>query len=119
MIIYQCTVRGIGSTVWQGTAFRCSNSDGTLILQHIQSTFVNDTDECADDTAARTVVAIAQGVEIIQNSTDKYYISQLKLTVRSETDNKTVQCVHDNGTQEDIVGTTTVTIVTTTGIHAK
>ena len=98
--------------MWQGTAFHCSNSDGTLIVQHIQSTFVNDTTECAYGSGT----VVVQGVGIIENSTDVYYVSQLKLTVEPDTDNKTVQCAHDNGTQVNIFGTTTIT--TTTGSYS-
>ena len=108
-VVYQCTVRGHGSTVWQGTAFHCSDSDGSLTLHHIRSTFVNHTDECTD---GQGTVAVAQGVGIIENSTAVYYTSQLKLTVGPDTDNKTVQCAHDNENQVNIVGTITIEITT-------
>ena len=98
--------------MWRGTAFHCSDSDGSLSLRHTQSNFANVTEfykECIDGPGT----VVAQGIGTIENSTDIYYISQLNLTLGLDTNNKTVQCAHDNGTQLNIVDTTTVT--TTTG----
>ena len=105
-VTFQCTVVGIGSTVWQGSAFHCSESDGSLTLRHQQ--FANGTLLKYCDGA--NVVAHAIGV--IGNS----HLSQLNLTVSNEVNNKTVECVQDTGTEVIIIGTTAVSV--TTGTHA-
>ena len=101
---FKCTVIGSGSTVWKGTAFQCSDSDGSLILRH--SHFVNRT----DDKVCNDGAVVARPLQIIENFPQTYYMSQLRLTIGLETNNKSVQCAHDNGTEENVVGTITVSI---------
>ena len=103
-LTFQCTVIGKGSTVWQGSAFYCSESGGGLILRHHQ--FANGTLHKYCDGENVYVVARTIGV------TDNSYISELSLIVSLEMTNKTVECVHDNGTHVNIVDTTAVSITT-------
>ena len=103
LITLQCTVTGSGTTVWQGSAFSCDNTDdGTLPLRHSQ--FANGTlvKECNSDGT----MIMAREVEV----TGDNYTSQLIIPVTPEIDNKTVECAHDNGATVRVISASTVDI---------
>ena len=107
-LAYQCTVSGSGTTVWQGSAFTCdNNNDGTLQLRHSQFANGSLIRECNSDD--RIITARAVGVM------GDNYTSQLTMSVTPEINNKTVQCVHDNGTTVGVISTSTVAITSDSG----
>ena len=106
-IVYQCTVTGKGSTVWQGSAFHCDDTEGSLTLRHSQFASGMYEEECNGGE----VVARAIGVN------ESIFTSQFSLTVSPEMNNKTVECAYDNGTTVSVIDTATVTVVFAEGIN--
>ena len=91
--------------MWQGSAFHCDHSEGSLTLRHSQFARGMYKEECNEGG----VVARAVGV------TDSTFTSQLSLLVSPEINNKTVECAYDNGTTPSVIDTTMVHVVFTTG----
>ena len=91
---YECCVASepeVGSTIWRGSvlASQCPETGGEIIIRHLTSKF----------TQMRTCGNITgRGTE----EGNGYYNSQLNITVDSSFDNKTVECIYDNGTTKAI-----------------
>lgn len=107
-VTFECSVMGSGITVWQGSAFNCSNSGGGISLRHSQYAHRAVYKECRN----RNVSAHAIG--IVENN---IYVSELSLNVSMDMYNKTIECVHDNGTISKLIGTATVNITSGTAIR--
>ena len=99
---YECTVVGGGFTEWQGSALAC---ESRLSLRHSQFKYGTAREEC--NNGAVVVRAIGE--------TDDNFTSQLNLTVSPDMNNKSVECIYNNGTTRTIVGISTLII--TTGTH--
>ena len=101
-VTYQCSVVGGGTTVWQGTAFQCSGLNSFILLRHSK---FNASEKAYGECNNGAIVARAIGV------LDNYYTSQLNVTLSPEMNNRTVECVYDNGT-ETIVGSAVLAFTT-------
>ena len=98
---YECSVTGepgVGTTIWRGSAIQCPQDGNQLVLRHHFFTGVRS---CNDGSV------IAQGIGVENNSC---YASQLNVTVDYNLDNKTVECLHDNGTTTAVIGTSSIEI---------
>ena len=102
-LTYECVVEGGGTTVWQGSALNCL-SDTRFLLRHSQF------DSGITDKECNNGSIVAHSVRVVDDS----YISQLNVKVSPEMNNKTVECLYDDGTMTALIGISTVTI--TTGI---
>ena len=93
----ECAVVGMPSdlTVWRGSAFDCPTSG--IILLHRRFNSQTTAGECNNGSI------IGRGIRVEGNC----FTSQLNITVNSDMIGKTIECVHDNST-ENIVGTLTV-----------
>ena len=101
-VTYQCSIVGGGTTVWQGTAFQCSGLNRHLSLRHSKfNVSVKPYGGCNNGA----IIAHAIGV------VDNHYTSQLNVTLSPEMNNRTVECVYDNGT-ETIVGSAVLAFTT-------
>ena len=96
----ECTIMGVGVTVWKGTALQCDNSE--IVLLHIQ---FNNTYTLTCNNGR----IVARGLGVINNS----YISQLNVTVSLELNNTTVECWHDNYTAEIFIRSIQITVLAT------
>jgi hypothetical protein len=97
---YECCVAsepGIGSTIWKGSALagQCPETGGEIIIRH--RTFTQ-TRSCGNITG--------RGIGMEENGC---YTSQLNVTVDSSLDNKTVECIYNNGTTI-VIGTSSIEI---------
>lgn len=100
---------GRGSTVWQGSAFDCQSSSDEIFLLHSQ--FNRSSSRPQGVCNGGIIEAHAIGVDQDTGG----FISQLKISNLSLALNSTsVECAHDDGTAENIIGTSV--IVFTTGI---
>ena len=98
--IYECTVMGIGNTVWRGSGFDCQNTNNEITL--LSSRFASEggtNGTCNDGTI------VASSLKVENNS----YTSQLNVTVTCELIERMliVECIHEqnhNGTTENKVG---------------
>lgn len=79
---YECTARGVGLTVWTGTAFNCIGGD--ITLSH--TFFLSAAGECNNGAM------VARGVSIDGNN----YTSQLNVTFTSYMAGKMIICLYDN-----------------------
>ena len=94
---YECTARGIGLTVWTGTAFNCTA--GGIALSHTR--FLSAAGECG--------ATVARGVSINGNN----YTSQLNVTFTPYMAGKIIICLYDNFYNESIQFST---VIPTTGL---
>ena len=99
-VVYQCNVTDITmgglSTIWQGTAFNCSNIGNTILLAH--SLYgMNITTSCSNNAVV--------GEGIGNNSND--YTSQLSVMANSDLNGKTVECVR---TPSTVIGSDTILV---------
>ena len=93
--IYECTVLGGGTTVWQGSALNCENTVNTILLLHSRFT--------SDDGTSST----CNNGDIVGQSLrfeNGLYTSQLKVKVRPDLIGRTVECHYDNGTAVTTIG---------------
>lgn len=100
----ECTVKGRSggdATVWKGSAFDCIHSRNEITLIHslfgsnIQSSSAIAAGECNNGSIQ------VKGVRVEGNC----YTSQLNITVNANMIGKTVECVHDNTSTENVIGT--------------
>ena len=94
MLTFTCTVvrSGSSATVWSGSAFNCLPAVNEIILRHND----NSNKTCGDDIAAYR----------IEPDNNNCFTSQLRVTVNSGMNNKTITC-----TGSGKVGETTLTVI--------
>ena len=100
MLIYNCTVVGTGTTIWQGTAFTCP-AEG-IILRHDRFT-----GGVAGDCNSGSIAITGRSLGVENNC----YASQLVVTVSSALHNKTVECVHNSNDGSNSIGLSRLTIL--------
>ena len=103
-LMYTCTVIGrpVGSTVWRGSAFNCTNVE--IVLQHKHFTSENGVGGVCNDGAI-----VAQTLRV--DSEQHAYISQLTVNLTSQTGlfGKNVECIYDDVGSASIVGSCIIT----------
>lgn len=100
MITYECTTVGIGTTVWQGSAFDCRSR--TISLRHSQ---FNGT--------GRIIGVCGTALSAFELSSVNFsFTSQLNVSVSEIVVSDTVQCAYDNGKTSTVIGTDTITLST-------
>ena len=104
-LLYECAVTGPGTTIWSGSALLpYINSVNTFQLRHSRFN-INMTSTVCEVAEGE---AIACSIGVFNNM----YISQLRLTASLELNNKSVECIHDNGDNETLAGSDTIFITT-------
>jgi hypothetical protein len=99
-LLYECTVVGPGTTVWEGSVFRCAG--GSILLSHSQ--FSSGTSDVCNNGAI-----VGRSLSVVDNNC---YSSQLSITTDTTMDGETVQCVYNNRSSDIIIGTRTIDIIT-------
>ena len=108
VVTYECTVVGGrpgGVTIWRGSGFNCprSNFGNEMLLLH--SHYNSSVDmylSCNDGHILGSIVRVEN------DSISLIYTSQLNITLNSELLNMSIECVHDNSTDEIVVGSTVI-----------
>ena len=90
ILTFECNVTGVGSTVWQGSAFNCPLRE--ILLRHSQ--FIDSTGTCSDG------LIVAQGVSIVDNC----FTSWLNVTLSSSLNGESIVCAHHNSIGTTIIG---------------
>ena len=92
----ECTVVGtpLGTTVWRGNFFDCSNG---IILLHDSDRFTLEKKDCNDGSI------VAQGLIIDGDN----YTSQLNITMNSDINGESIECYY-NFDEEIFVGSLTI-----------
>ena len=100
VLTFECTVNGGVTTVWKGSAFKCTHTSNDIILLHSRP---NANGTCDDGE----LKAYAE-LEVFGNK----YFSQINITATYPLTVSmfTVACILDNGTAETIVSNWTVSI---------
>lgn len=108
---YECSISGIGRTIWTGTGFRnCPGNVDRIILRHNQFSSLGG---AIGTCNSGTIVGQSIGVQDAD-----CYISQLDVFVTSDIVGTTIVCSHDNGSAEFMeVGRSTLTTTTGTIIN--
>ena len=102
----ECTVVGLGSTVWSGTAFDCPGQSNDIVLQH--SRFESEVGRCNNGM----IIGCSHNRPF--DGPNSTFTSQLiihlpSLNGTSNTlEGETVKCIYDNGTTATIVDTHTI-----------
>ena len=96
----ECTVVGVGSTNWRGSAIDCQEKIKELVLRH--TGFENGTSSSCNNGRI-----IGRSINTTSSSDGIKYISQLiiQLDVNATQESRTVECTHDSGAQEIIIDT--------------
>ena len=89
-ITYNCVIIGSGYTIWQGSAFNCSEPSqrNQIVLQHSQ---FRDYDNSVFGMCNNGAIV---GHSLAKNDTENTYISQLTITITSYLIGSTIECVH-------------------------
>ena len=96
LVIYECTTEGPGSTRWRGSVFNCTSNE--IRLRHSQFDSGSAVGVCNDGAI------LARGIRR-DNLT---FISQLSVTIEKSMMGKTIQCLHHDGINGNIVGSHTI-----------
>ena len=99
-VTYECIVKSTlgGVTLWNGTAFNCSQTRNSIKLPH---GFFNESSKSS------TVISCNSGglvgwIDTVKNNS---YISQLNVSVSQEIIGTNIKCILDNGQgHEKIIG---------------
>ena len=94
---------GKGSTIWNGTAFDCTNN------------FINLRHSLFNDSNSRGATGDCNGGAIVGRSigvTDNCYTSQLSVRVAADMNNRTICCNHRPGTEIITVGKSKPNVIT-------
>ena len=102
ILIFECTVLGGGSTVFGGSAVICND----IILLHSLFNTTNGTSKSCENKTA-----VGQSLSAEDSNC---YTSQLNITVTSDVYGRSINCYHDNGTTEKLVGSHTIPVPSTT-----
>ena len=96
-VTYQCTVSGEGAIIWRGAAFDCmSRSNEVPLLGEDQHTV-----ECNNGTV---------------KAQRKNNYTSLLIILNSSLSGSSIECIHDDGTNSNVIGTMSVpTIDTSSG----
>lgn len=98
-LLYECTVVGPGTTIWEGSAFECAG--GSILLIHSKFSS-GTTDECNGGAI------VGRSLNVVNNC----YISQLRVTTDVTMDGETVLCLHNNRSSDIMIGTSTINMIT-------
>ena len=100
-LTYECTVIGrrVGSTVWRGSAFNCTNVE--IVLQHKHFTSENGVHACNNGLITVQILTV--------DEEQRVYTSQLSVNVTDDLIGKSIECVHDNVSNSTIVGSLNIT----------
>ena len=103
ILIYECTIVGGLSTVWKGSAlFECCDQEITLLHSTFNDSYigVNKSCHCFDRDIVLQIVKT-------HDNNSNVYTSQLKIngSLRTAGD---IECLMDNGTQEQLIDRKTI-----------
>ena len=115
-LTYECTVFGErgGTTVWQGSAFKCTSHEISLFHDDYAST--QGTYGKCGDIVGWSLREVNVNITDDLNSTGPayyYYISELTVPVSSDIAGKIIECLYDESTSEPMtVGQMTTAVIT-------
>ena len=97
ILSFTCTVVGLGSTIWKGSAFVCPTAQNQIVLRHSE---FNRTDLvlCGGD-----IVATRLRVD------GDCFTSQLSVNISDQVNNTTVMCAHNS--IDEVIFLSTIRIV--------
>ena len=105
MFFIDCNIDGGGATIWNGTSFRCQNTNHVIILRHSQ---INNSEIQKIRGVCTNGKIVASAIGIVNDS----YISQLNVTVTPEMNNKTVECWHNHNLTDTLVKRMYIILIT-------
>ena len=108
ILTYECTIEsgtGVTSTLWNGTAFDCPDTENQINLLH--------TRKFTGIRGCSYGAILGQGVRVMGNR----YTSQLNITVDSYMEGKSVACFHKNGSSSTLIGN--LPVIITTGMQTS
>ena len=107
VVTYECTVFGggvAGNTIWRGSGFNCPQSNNEMILRHSHyNSLAGVYYSCNHGRISESIVRVEN------DSISLNYSSQLNIMLTSDLVNTSIECVHDNGSSETVVGSTVIT----------
>ena len=106
VLIYSCSVVGEGSTVWTGTAFDCPSTNDAIILKHNITEYNTTVGTCSNGA-----IITGRGLSVEGNC----FTSQLNIRATADLEGESVICIHRNGSNELIIGCTTIVLNLDTG----
>ena len=101
MLTFNCTAVGLGSTLWIGTAFDCIDGGNEILLRHNGFITGGISGTCNNGAI------VGRSLEVVDNC----YTSQLNVTISSNLNNKTVECIYNGNAGTITIGSPTLTVV--------
>ena len=105
---FECTVCGVGATVWTGSLFDCGGYDEIVLRHSLFEYYGSVSGECNNG------VVLARSIGVLGVNDSYCYSSQLNVIISSAMNNKTVTCLRDDGISVTVIDTLKINI--TTGI---
>ena len=99
--VYECRVGGSGAIVWKGTAFDCSSSSNEITLFQSSS----DAIICNNGVISGRIIRAENNISV----------SQLTVSVSAKMISINISCYHDNGGNQNLIGSSL--LILTTGIY--
>ena len=101
VLTYTCSIAGGGTTLWRGSAFDCSSTSNEIRLRH--STFSTDgtSGSCNDE---------AMWARSIGLTNTNCYTSELRVTVSTSFNDRSIECAYNSGTDETTIGVSTLRV---------
>ena len=84
-MLYECTVSGVGATIWRGEAFDCPGTNKEIQLLH----GTNSIRECNGGNITGSLTSTQPN--------ERFHTSQLRVRVGPDTNGTTIVCIHDDG----------------------
>lgn len=104
-LVVTCTVTGEGTTVWEGSALDCPQSDDIITLIHREFNNVSEKPPVTCNNGA--ILASAIGVDGI-NYTSQLNVSVTKNSLNLLLDNKTLKCLYERQNQLKMIESTVI-----------
>jgi hypothetical protein len=104
-LTYECTTVGPGTTLWRGTAFNCSINGHEISLRH---TSFKTPDGAFDQCNNGNITGHSLRVE------GDHYTSQIHVLFTPDLLGRTIECIYNNLTSYQLIGNSTIVIITGT-----
>ena len=100
-MVFQCTTTGGVATVWRGSIFNCAGMTNFVSLRHSQFSNVETVIGVCNDGNIK-----AYGISVSGNN----YTSQLNITIDESMLGQIIECAHDDGRSENVIGQKVLTL---------
>ena len=100
-VVFECTTTGGVATVWRGSIFNCARMTNSVSLRHSQFSNIETVVGVCNDGIIK-----AHEISVSGNN----YTSRLNITIDESMLGQTIECAHDDGRSENVIGQKVLTL---------